>query len=677
MKRILLLLPVLITVFSHAQDTGVADTTVQQLGDVVVRAYELNQRAIDVAAAINHIGSNQLNRYGNKGILPAMNSLPGVRMEERSPGSYRVNIRGSSQRAPFGVRNVKIYYNNIPFTDPGGNSYLNQLGFHNFQSIEVIKGPGSSLYGAGTGGVLLIQTMPPAFASKLDYSFGSFGAHNMHVAAQLGKEKTRSVIAYNHQVAEGYRMHAALRRDVFTWDAETVLTANTTMRAHLLYGDMRYQTPGGLTAAEYAADPTQPRPTIGASPGAVATRAAIYQKMFLAAATLQHAIDSNWNGSIALYGAYTQLRNPTFRNYGRTAEPHFGSRAIIQYRKRNISWHAGLEAQQGFITARSFGNRLGNPDTLQTDDEVSNRNLFIFTQAHAQLGNWLFTAGISINQLNVRLTRLYPLPYSVKRRNYNNEVAPRLSILRKIAKNLSIYAAFSKGFSPPNTSELLPSTGVINTALEAEQGFNYEMGLKGKLLDSRLFLDLNVFYFRLGNTIVQRRDATGGDYFINSGAANQFGVETMIDYAFSSSSLLKNSRAWVSHTLHDFHYGNFIQVNNDFSGNRLPGVARHTIAAGIDLALAPAFGLVINHLYVGRMPLNDANAVYADEVHVLGTRLQYRVNTTRVRLRFFIGGDNLFNEAYSLGNDVNAFSGRYFNAAPARNYYVGLSFQAF
>jgi iron complex outermembrane receptor protein len=50
-------------------------------------------------------------------------------MEERSPGSYRLNIRGSSLRSPFGVRNVKIYYNNIPFTDPGGNTYLNSLAF--------------------------------------------------------------------------------------------------------------------------------------------------------------------------------------------------------------------------------------------------------------------------------------------------------------------------------------------------------------------------------------------------------------------------------------------------------------------------------------------------------------------------------------------------------------------
>jgi iron complex outermembrane receptor protein len=38
----------------------------------------------------------------------------------------------------------------------------------------------------------------------------------------------------------------------------------------------------------------------------------------------------------------------------------------------------------------------------------------------------------------------------------------------------------------------------------------------------------------------------------------------------------------------------------------------------------------------------------------------------------FVGADNLLNEKYSLGNDINAFGGRYFNAAATRNFYAGI-----
>src|SRR5205814_7954201 len=125
----------------------------KNLNEVFVKAYEQNKQLKQTSAAINYIGPPQLERFNNTSILPALNSTPGVRMEERSPGSYRMNIRGSTLRSPFGVRNVKIYWNDLPFTDPGGNTYLNLIDPSMIQQAEVIKAPGASLYGAGTGGV--------------------------------------------------------------------------------------------------------------------------------------------------------------------------------------------------------------------------------------------------------------------------------------------------------------------------------------------------------------------------------------------------------------------------------------------------------------------------------------------------------------------------------------------
>ncbi|HAA21484.1 MAG TPA: TonB-dependent receptor, partial [Cytophagales bacterium] len=59
--------------------------------------------------------------------VPILNTLAGVRLEERAPASYRVSIRGSSLRAPFGVRNVKIYWNGIPLTEANNTTALNLL----------------------------------------------------------------------------------------------------------------------------------------------------------------------------------------------------------------------------------------------------------------------------------------------------------------------------------------------------------------------------------------------------------------------------------------------------------------------------------------------------------------------------------------------------------------------
>ena len=126
----LTLLATVVALFSFAQSQP--DSSSKELGEVVITAFEQNRKLMDVPAAISYVDQKQLNRFGNASIVPALNAAPGVRMEERSPGSYRLNIRGSSLRSPFGVRNVKVYYNDIPFTDPGGQTYLNNLGFYNY-----------------------------------------------------------------------------------------------------------------------------------------------------------------------------------------------------------------------------------------------------------------------------------------------------------------------------------------------------------------------------------------------------------------------------------------------------------------------------------------------------------------------------------------------------------------
>ena len=365
--------------FLNAQQEPENDSIpVKDLKEVIVKAFEQHSRLLNVPAAVNYVGRSQLDRFNNTGLVSAINTTPGVRMEERTPGSYRLNIRGSSLRSPFGVRNVKIYYNNIPFTDPGGHSYLNELGFYNFPSVEVIKGPASSLYGAGTGGVLLIESVPDEWRPSItvDYSAGSYGLQNINTNLKIGKQGFQNILNYQHQVSDGYRDQTNLRRDIATWDATIKANEHSSLSTHFLYADLYYQTPGALTLAEYNSNPRGARPTIGAIPGAKDTKAAVFEKTFLTGATYIQDFNQDWKNTTTLYAAFTQLKNPTTRNYGRSWEPHFGGRTVFQFFKKwnesSFTLHAGGEIQKGFISIRIYSNKQGNPDTLQTDDEINN-----------------------------------------------------------------------------------------------------------------------------------------------------------------------------------------------------------------------------------------------------------------------------------------------------------------
>src|SRR5690606_19038249 len=142
------------------------------------------------------------------------NSIPGVRMEERSPGSYRFSIRGSLLRSPFGIRNVKMYYNSLPLTDGGGNTYLNLLDFSSIGNLEIIKGPGASLYGAGTGGVVLLNSQAAhQNMVQVTSTVGSFGLQRHGLEWQHHTRKVNTSLQYHHQKYAGYRSQSAMQRD--------------------------------------------------------------------------------------------------------------------------------------------------------------------------------------------------------------------------------------------------------------------------------------------------------------------------------------------------------------------------------------------------------------------------------------------------------------------------------
>lgn len=660
-----------------------ASDSAQTLQEVTVKAYEQNRKLMQVPAPVAVVNKTQLVRYTNTNILPALNANPGIRMEERSPGSYRLNIRGSSLRSPFGVRNVKTYYNDIPYTDPGGNTYLNQLGFYNIQSLEVIKGPGSSLYGAGTGGVLLLKTNQNNWHPGLsfDFSAGSFGLNNLNTNLRLGTNAIQNTINYLQLSSNGYRDHSKLDRKVFTWDLTANLSDKGKITTHFLWGNLFYQTPGALTLAEYSANAKAARPRVGQTPGAAENKAAIYQKIFLAGISFNQKFSEHWQNTTSFYGAATRLLNPSIRNYGRTSEPHTGGRSFFTFNKKfndqtKLNIVTGVEFQQGISSVRIYSNKNGNPDTLQTDDEINNKVFFAFAQATLELPfNWFITAGVSVNGQNITITRLSSTPVIEQTRKYNNELAPRLAILKQLGNNISVYGSIARGFSPPTTAELLPSSGIIATDLNAEDGINYEAGARATFF-KQLYFDINIFRFGLKNTIVQRRDAFGADYFVNAGKTRQFGIETYLSWQVMSrpGKQFKDLKIWTSFTNNDFTYQDFRQLTNDFSGKKLPSVPSTVIAVGMDTELKNGLYMNLHVYHAGSIPLNDANTESASPYTLLGTRLGWKKNLhPKVLMELFIAADNMLDEKYSLGNDINAFGGRYYNAAAPFNFAGGIS----
>ena len=662
-KHLLFFLSTLLIGWCHAQSP---DST-QALDDVIIKSFAHGRTLLEVPAAIAKISIADLERFSNTNILPALNTQPGVRMEERSPGSYRVSIRGSTLRSPFGVRNVKVYWNGLPLTDHGGNTYLNLLDFGSIDNLEIIKGPSSSLYGAGTGGVLLLEKKPISKSIvSADLLGGSYGLSRYRVGIEKAFSKFNIGADYAHQQSDGYREQSAMKRDVISLRSNVLMGKRSSLSFNFFHSDLYYQTPGGLTKIQYDTMPSMARP------GAVGRKAAIYNKTFFGGITLENEWGTKWTNTISAFGSVTAFENPTTRNpprnYEKRKERMGGLRIETQYKMERGKIVFGGEYQPGYSFITEGTNNNGVFSNATTNLRFPSSMGFLFAQYDREFAHQIFlTAGLSLNKLNMHVDDFT----GVNTRSFDPILSPRVALLKKFGNHWAAYTSYSRGYSPPTTAELYPSSGVYNSTLAPELGNNYEVGIKGSF--GFFHPTVTVYSFHLNQTIVLRRDATEAEFFVNAGKTSQNGVEVFLK--FVPTVKMKNHllSGWISYTYQSYHFRNYLQDTNDFSGNKITGTPPHVASAGLDYQWK---GLYLNTTatYVDRIPLNDANAEFANEYVLVGLRAGFRFGKDKKPFECFAGADNLLDQKYSLGNDLNAPSPafRYYNAAPGRNYFIGL-----
>ena len=673
--RIAILLTFIFCCFDlAAQNIDFLDT-VRRLEEVRIEAYAYQRSMQDVPAAVAYLGATDILRFNNSSILPALNTIPGVRMEQRSPGSYRISIRGSTLRSPFGVRNVKVYWNGLPFTDAGGNTYINLLDAEAIQNLEVIKGPGSSLYGAGTGGVLLANPYK-ASGRTLNAGImqGSYGLFRARAGLNYEIGRTQLSLQSAYQTADGYREQTEMRRLNFSLFGKSALNDVSTLEYVVFYTDLAYQIPGGLTWAEALEDPRQARPALGVTPGAVEQQAALFNKSTYAGVNHTYRFSDRVINRTGLYGSYTDFENPVIRNYEIKTERNIGGRTdtgILLGQQKNSSVHIGAEFQYGFTPTTTYENLLGSIGEVLEDDEINQLQYFFFAQAeHEFNGGWLLTIGSSLKFLRTSFIRLNEINPTKERAVFDPILSPRLALMKKLHANHNVYAQISRGFSPPTVAELRPSEGSFNQNLEPEQGWNYELGFKGSIKDSKWYYELTAYRFELDQSIVIRRTLDGAEYFENAGGTTQQGIEWLLQLKpFTYGSTLAASRFWQALSWQHYRFNDYSKAGNDYSGNALTGSPAFTYTLGADLQ--GQWGHYINFTlqYVDEIPLDDANQFYADAYTLIGTRIGVRMNQGEI----FAGVDNLLDTFYSAGPHLNAFGQRFFNPSMGRNFYFGIS----
>ena len=663
----------------YGQDTIISSN----LKEIVITSYFKPEEQFYQPVSSAVIDSVDLYNSRDQSLIPVANLKAGIRMEERSPGSYRFSVRGSLLRSPFGIRNVKFYLNEFPLTDAGGNTYFNLFDHTLFTGIEILKGPDGSIFGANSGGVTRLLLAPPAdtLALQLKLNSGSFGEAYQSVRVNLIKGKHRLTIFESYRRNDGYRMNSALKKfNAMIYD-NVNLSEKLSLDAFGFFSNLNYRTPGGLTMLQAENDPRQARPRTATLPSARDQHSGIENRTGWGGAQLKYKINQRFTFLIDASTTYTDFKNPFITNYETRIESGANGRSWFMAENKNVNLFryklvAGIEFSKLQSNINNFENNSGNRGSLISSDKITNQYLVLFGSAHIFIGDKIGgQISVSQNQNSAIIRSIFPdeIDQEIK---YKAQLMPKFSFSYSPKSFLIVRGVLSKGYSVPTTAELRPSGNVINTDLQPETGWNHEAGIRVKTKNKFFYTDISVFKYVLSNTISRRTLSDDTEFFLNSGKTSQKGLEVQTNFNFSvSDENFISLNIGNGITLYNFRFVDFISGETDLTGKKLTGVPEKTISSSLEISKKEKWNFSISHFFTGKILLNDLNSDSSPECNLINFKAEKYFKGKTFLWTIYFQLENVTNEFYSSGYDLNAFGGRYYNPAPGRSFYAGISIE--
>ena len=185
------------------------------LSAVTLKGSPIKNLLQNTAASVSVITAADINKSDGIILTSVLNKIPGLTMQQGALNTNRITIRGIGARAQYGTNKIKAYFDGIPLTTGEGETTIDAIDLASIEKIEIIKGPNSTSFGSGLGGVIqLFSRETPLLASfgKATVTFGSFGLLQQRLSAGYDDSKTNIFSSYTDLQTDGFRANSSYNR---------------------------------------------------------------------------------------------------------------------------------------------------------------------------------------------------------------------------------------------------------------------------------------------------------------------------------------------------------------------------------------------------------------------------------------------------------------------------------
>jgi len=495
------------------------------LNPVVTTATRDARELRKLPVSVTVIDTTTLARTSQVSLTEALRTVPGVIAGNLFGGDdVRLSIRGSGARGGFGVRGIGILLDGVPITEPDGQTRLDQLDLGAARSIEIVRGPGSAMYGGtASGGVVNVITRSGRELQGVSVRMtgGGFGFDSVNLRkvdlsaggargafdAYLQASGTRIV---GMRVQNKNDMNRANLRVNWTRQenaAPAPAASATRVGLDVSYSDLDMQIPGSLTDASWRSEPwaADPLNVIGAY--------ARREQRWRFGLRASQGLGTRFGTLEAFsFGTARTIDHPIFRVVDQnTHRVQSGLRHAVSFAAPGaltVRLNTGLDVDRWYGDSRQWTNVAGSQgrSTPCVNDRVRNIvstacvNQFItlpglgtYTSADITRGKATLTAGARYDRVTYDIEDRIRPSQSVNQSF--DQVSPRVAVRYDVKPGVSVYSSVARGFEVPTNSELTASPDTLsglNTALRPSSLMNYEAGAKA-LLKSRVLLDVAVY----------------------------------------------------------------------------------------------------------------------------------------------------------------------------------------
>ena len=537
---------------------------------IIVTATKEQKVKSNVAGSIAVIGGNDIKAVSPSHPSEILNRISGVHINNLSGEGHMTSIR-----QPITTGGVYLFLEDGLPTRPTGffnHNGLYEINVPQSDRLEIIKGPGSALYGSDSiGGIINSITKAPPEEREIEVNpeYGSYGWKRLLFSGGGDIHPNHGVrIDLNLTDNGGYRDESSYSRYTTTGRLDSIVGGDILVKTIISYSQIDQSGVSGLEGKDYYVNPRK-----NLFHGDIGGRKV--NSLRLSSEISYESDDMDLytiipffrNNHMSLMPSWMIRYDPNIRDY------NFKSYGILTKYRHEFNESNGeiiigadvdytpssyLEKDINVTRISDIFNDFSYTGDIHYDFKSNQTSISPYLHSEMQISpKTRLVGGVRYDHFNIKYkNKLSTLTAGRHVRAASQDISydhfsPKLGVIHKYIKHHNVYANYHHAFRIAAAGQLFRSGSSVNTTeLKPVKNDSFEIGLRGKF-NNKVDYDLAIYHMEIKDDIVSIVDATDRKVQ-NAGETRHQGIEIALNVPVTQEWNLRTSWSYTNQKYKNF-----------------------------------------------------------------------------------------------------------------------------